>query len=290
MPAKNTKGVVKPSQSSKNAANAEPVGYDHDEGRTALAALQPELEKIKDTELITIRVDVETALLACLAVAGYAQSPGVHAQFARLPKEHFDMAAVDGLGQACSAALFALKAAKKSGVLESEAIIPAEIANEAAEVEGRMQPVCEYLLSDDPEIRPVLDQLRPGTGHRDLANDLIGYAEIYESRHDVVSRDPKHFRPGDAARAKVLAKAILKAISASMSHDEREAYLAYVRSWTLVYRRYEEVRAAGLWLFRADAAKDARFPSLFAVARPNGGRPRKQPAAPAPVVAAAPDH
>ncbi len=164
-----------------------------------------------------------------------------------------------------------------------------------------MQTVCEYHLSDDREMKPLLDLLRPGTGHRDLARDLNGYAKIYEARHAVVSADTKHYRPGDAARAKELAMQIFEALSDAMSHDAREAYSAHVRSWTLAFRRYEEVRAAGLWLFRADPARDELFPSLFAVGRPNGGRPRKSlgadsgdtaegnPAPAAPVDSAAPN-
>ncbi|WP_437896447.1 hypothetical protein [Sorangium sp. So ce124] len=69
------------------------------------------------------------------------------------------------------------------------------------EIEGRMQALFEYHLSDDPVIKPELDRLRPGTGHRDLANDLLGYARIYELRADVVKDDRKLYRAGDAARA-----------------------------------------------------------------------------------------
>ena len=272
MPAKNKKGVVSTSHAQPKV---EPVRFHHDEGKKALVALAPELAKIKDSELVSVRIDVESAVLACKAVAKLVKSPQVYARFARLPGEELDRTALDGLEQACSAAMFAFEAASTSGALESEAKIAEDISSEAAEVEGRMQMVCEYHLSDDREMKPLLDLLRPGTGHRDLAHDLNGYAKIYEARHAVVSADTKHYRAGDAARAKELAMLIQEALSDAMSHDAREAYSAHVRSWTLTFRRYEEVRAAGLWLFRADPAKDELFPSLFAVGRPNGGRPRK---------------
>lgn len=292
MPAKKQNGAVTPSQADSKVVRHKPAKYNQDEGRKALTALGPVLAKIKDSELVTVRVDVETAMLACLGVAGFVQSPEVRARFARLPKEEFDMTALDGLGQACSAAIYALVAAKKSGALESEAKIPVEIANEATEVEARMQAVCEYHLSDDREIKPLLDLLRPGNGHRDLAHDLNGYADIYEARHAVVSADTKHYRPGDSARAKELATILFEAVSESMSRKARDAYDAYVRSWTLAYQRYEAVRSTGLWLFRDDPAKDELFPSLFSVGRPSVGRPRKQPAdavTPAPAEPTTPD-
>jgi hypothetical protein len=127
-----------------------------------------------------------------------------------------------------------------------------------------------------PGLKPELDRLRPGTGHCDLANDLLGYARIYEMRADVVRADRKHCRAGDAARARELAGAVIQRLSAAMTPKARAAYDRYVRVWTLLMQRYDEVRAAGLWLFRKDARAQQRFPSLFAAARPNGGRPRKE--------------
>ena len=44
----------------------------------------------------------------------------------------------------------------------------------------------------------------------------------------------------------------------------------------MLEKSYDEVRATGLWLFRKDPSRDLRFPSLYAAARPNVGRPRKQ--------------
>lgn len=254
-----------------------PAVYHQDEGRKALAALRPKLAAIKDGELVNVRVDVDKAMLAGLAVAGFVLAPKVHERFARLPAEEFDMTALDGLAPACCAAIFALVEAKKSGAMESEAKVPDDVAAEAAEIEARMQKVCEYNLSDDPEIRDILDLLRPGSGHRDLGHDLNGYAGVYEARPDVVSGDKKNYRPGDAKRAKELATVLLQGVSSAWSPQTREAYETHVKTWTLAYKRYEEVRAAGLWLFRDDPAKEKLFPSLFTAGRPSVGRPRKQP-------------
>ena len=187
------------------------------------------------------------------------------------------MACVTGLESACFATLYALAEARAAGALESEALIAPEVAAEAAELEARMQALCEYHFGDDPEIRPELDRLRPGVGHRDLANDLLGYARIYELRAAVVKADSKYHRATDAARARELAGLFIQALSAASTPRARAAFAAYARAWTVLSRRYEEVRAAGLWLFRADATREDRFPSLFVAGRPSVGRPKKAP-------------
>ncbi|MFO0588421.1 MAG: hypothetical protein U0441_12805 [Polyangiaceae bacterium] len=270
--------------------------YHPDEGQSAFTKVTPILLSMTEEELASPQMNIETGVYAALGASAFYKSPTVHARFSRLPKEDFNHAEADGLEQACFAALFAISEARAAGALESDALVDPEIAAEAAEVEERMQTTCEHLLSDDPEIKRQLDRLRPGLGYRDLANDLLGYARIYDQRLDVVKKDPKFYRPGDAARAKELAGKIIQALTEALTPQGRDAYSTCVRAWTLVVRRYEEIRQAGLWLFRKDAQKDQRFPSLYAVGRPGGGRPRKQladitppdaPAAP-PVKLAAP--
>ncbi len=250
--------------------------YDSDEGAKALAALRPRLSAIPPEEVATIRIDVSVATYAALAVARFVQSPDVRSRFAELPKRAFDMTHADDLGRACFATLFSITEAQAEGALDTEAKLPAAIATEATELEKRMQTVCEYQLSDDPQIAPLLAILKPGTGYRDLLNDLKGYVWIYEKRPEAVKLDGKNYRSGDVKRAKEMIGIIGMAFSDAMSPKAWQAYDTYLRAWTLLERSYDEVRSTGLWLFRKDPSRDQRFPSLYAVARPNVGRPRKQ--------------
>ncbi|MEZ4298991.1 MAG: hypothetical protein R3B70_28845 [Polyangiaceae bacterium] len=254
-----------------------PPVYSPAAGKKALAALGPEMAAISDAALGNLRLDVEAATFAALGVAGFVGAPEVKARFLALPDTEFDKVCVTGLESACFATLYAIAEARAAGALETEARIPPELAAEAAEVEGRMQALCEYYFSDDPEIRPELDRLRPGVGHRDLANDLLGYARIYEKRAAAVKVDTRYYRPGDAARAKELAGLFIQALSAASTPRAREAFATYARAWTILSRRYDEVRAAGLWLFRKEAAREERFPSLFVAGRGNVGRPKRAP-------------
>jgi hypothetical protein len=257
----------------EQSGHAPPV-YDPAVGQRELERLAPLLASLRESELAAPRVDVDAATFAALAVAGLVSAPEVRARFARLPKEELDPASYEGLSRACFAMLYALGEARAAGVLETEATIAAPVLSEAAELEQRMQRLCEYHLADDPVIGPELDRLRPGVGHRDLANDLLGYARIYELRAEVVKADPKHYREGDAPRARELAGVMIQALSAAMSPKARSAYDRYVRVWAVLERRYAEVRAAGLWLFRNDGRKESLFPSLFAAGRTAAKRRR----------------
>jgi len=250
--------------------------YNSDEGAKALAALRPVLDALPAEEVGTIRLDVSVAAYAALAVARYVQSPDVRPRFAALPTGAFDMTHADELGQTCFAALYAITEAQAEGALDTEAQLPPAIAAEATELEKRMQTVCEYQLSDDPQIAPLLAILRPGTGYRDLLNDLKGYVWIYEKRPEAVKLDGKNYRPEDLKRAKEMIGIIGLAFSDAMSPKAWQAYDTYLRVWTLLERSYDEVRSTGLWLFRKDPNRELRFPSLYAAARPNVGRPRKQ--------------
>jgi hypothetical protein len=269
------KKVSSPAPVKSQSAAYEPPAYHPDAGKNALLALTHDLDALSESAFVTLRVDVEAATYAALGVAGFVADPEVHARFARLPKEELDLGCVDGLESACFATLYALGEARAAGALATDIKVPPETAAEAAKVEGRMQAVCEYYLSDDEEIKPELDRLRPGTGNRDIANDLLGYARIYDLRAEVVKADSKNYRPDDAAKARELAGKIIQALSASMTPKARVAYDRYVRAWTWLNQRYDEVRVAGLWLYRREARKEQRFPSLFAAARPGGGRPKK---------------
>jgi hypothetical protein len=260
------------------SAAEEPSGapplYSRAAGKEALAAIAPALDRIDGTQTATVRVDVQIATYAALGVVGFVSSLEVRRRFAALPAKEFDIANLDGLEPACFAMLYAHAEARAAGALEDSARLPAPLAAEAAELEERMQAVCEYQLADDPELKPELDRLRPGVGYRDLANDLMGYARLYELRPHAVKGDRKHYRERDAARAEELAGMILQTFSATTSRAPA-AYDLYVRVWTLLTQRYDEVRAAGLWLFRKDPRAEQRFPSLFSAGRPNAGRPRK---------------
>jgi hypothetical protein len=74
----------------------------------------------------------------------------------------------------------------------------------------------------------------------DRADDLIGYAKIYEAKHAVVAKDTK-YKPTHVADARRLAGEIIAALSNTMSPKAREEYDLLRRAWTLLSKMYVEL-------------------------------------------------
>ena len=81
--------------------------------------------------------------------------------------------------------------------------------------------------------------------------------------------------------ARKAAHAIL-ALASAQNGDHKKSLDLSARAWTLLATHYEEVRAAGLFLFRSDDG-DARFPSVVTAGRAAAKRaPAPAPTAPPP--------
>lgn len=247
---------------------SKPTTYDPALGKAALAALAPRLDSLRPDELVSTRADIEKAALAALAASTFANEPALHARFHKQDDAgEFDLAKLDSLPELSFAVLFALGEWRTHRDAVSEAKIPATLVAEATTLESRMQDLCEYHFRDDPAVRAELDRLRPGGGYSDLADDLLGYARIYEEHLSVVAANPKHYRPTDIDDARRIAGELLAALSTSMSPKARKAHDTLARAFTLLHRAYEDVRAVGLYLLRNDPASASNFPSLFTAAR-----------------------
>ena len=263
------------------AAPGQPRHYDPSLGKLALNDLAPRLKALQNEEILSTRIDLDAAALAALATYTRATAPALRSRF---QKQHeigeFDIAHLDDLEDLAFAVLFAHAEANATRASESGAKLPAALVERAIELEERMQALCEYHFRDDPEIAAELDRLRPGSGHRDLATDLNGYARIYEIRKDIVAQDKKHYRDTDMEDARAVAGVILNLLSAGSSSKARAAQDTLARAWTLLSRSYDEVRIVGLYFLRHNHEKHRFFPSLF-VASKNMPVSRKRSKAPA---------
>jgi hypothetical protein len=243
-----------------------------------LDTFRPRLEAIPAEKLAVPRLAVRDASLAALGV--YAFVTQVVAVYERFKKLHqigeFNIANIEDLKAAAFLVLYAHTQAEAAGAFQTDVKVPAKLAQEAAEVEKRMQALCEYKFKRDPEIAPLLALLSPGTGYGDIAGDLFGYADIYDMRPAEVPLDTTNYRPTDAAGARRIAGEIMAHLSAGMSPKARDAYELMKRAWTLLLQIYFEVREVGLCLLRHDPRRNEWLPSLFAAGRT--GRPRKKKA------------
>lgn len=262
-----------------------PAPYDPEQAKKTLDALRPALDALDPTTLTTTRLDLRGAALGALAVHAFVtQTPSLHARFKQLDAAgEFNLENLGHLKDGAFLVLYTFSQAEAAGAFATEAKAPPALIKQAAEIEARMQALCEYRFGRDPEIIPLLDQLRPGQGHQDLAMDLLGYADIYAARSKEVAADTTNYRPTDLAEARRLAGEILSHLSAAQSPRARDAYDLLQRAWTWLLRVYTEVQEVGRCLLRYDPRREERFPSLFAAGKV--GRSRKKTAdgpAPAP--------
>ena len=249
--------------------------YDAVKAKALVETYRPRLTAIDPSRIITPRLDVDAAARALLAVhATVTQAPGLYAQLQQLDAaKQIDIASVDSLGDLTMVLMFAYREATEAGAFKTSAKIPEALDTASATLEAEMQKVCEHNFGDHPVHGVVLDTLHPGTSYLDRANDLLGYAKIYEAEPVNVAKDTK-YKTTHVTDARKLAGEILAALSAAMTPKAREWYDLLQRAWTLTTKMYFEVQEAGTFLLRYDPRREERFPSLYAVAR-GGGRPKK---------------
>ncbi len=247
--------------------------YDPDEAKALADALRPRLAAIAPDRIVIPRVDVAVTARVLLTVHAFVTgAAGVYDSFSQLAKAGlFDISNVDQLRDVMCVVLYAHREAEAAGAFKTNAKIPPALDEASAQVEREMQSVLEHNFAEHPTHGPVLAQLRPGTSYADRAGDLLGYAQIYEAEHAVVSKDTK-YKPTHLADAKKHAGAIYAALGQSMTPQARAWADLLWRAWTLGSAMYFEVRETGLYLHRYDPLREQRFPSVFVVGRPGVGQ------------------
>ncbi|MDC0749053.1 hypothetical protein [Polyangium mundeleinium] len=252
--------------------------FDPIQGKQAFDTLLPRYKAMPVESLSVVNADAGLVAVAALGLSARASEPKLLARYKSLPASEFDASLVALLPTAAWACWYAATEDQKARALSTEAKLPVELVQKALAIEARMQACCEYHLNDHPEVGPYLAMLRGGTGHRDLAADLLGYASVYRDHYDALSIDKKHFRSTDADDAVKVAEEILATLGARLGPEARAAADDLARAFTLLLDTYEEIASAGRWLLRHEPAPEKTFPSLFSVVRSRaGGRGKKKP-------------
>jgi hypothetical protein len=257
--------------------------------RAAFERVAERLAGILADEVALPNVDVGTAVVGLMPVARRAAGESMRPRFASLPAAEFDIRNVDELETFLRAArhaqsLHATATATRPDVLR----VPAELTAEANEVKGRMQRVTTYYFDDHPVYGAEVAAIRSGTGYLDLAQDLSRYARLYRQEAETVRSDRRHYREGDAALAESLADRLFDALGLGAG-GRTESADTLGRTWTLLRRTYEEVAAAGRWLWRHEGG-DELFPTIHVASRAHApatrpkadadAAPREEPVAP----------
>jgi hypothetical protein len=247
-------------------------GIDPEAAPRAFEELLPLLDA-QTEDRNAINTSIAKAIICAASVGRMVKQPEVRALFASLPATHFDMLHVDRLESAAMATWYAELCLRTASTMVSSAKLPEAVVAEATALKQRMFRVAEYNLDHIQEVVNELRSIRPGTGHIDLANDLMRLAVIFLAHADRLSLDTQRYQAGDTESARRHAHSIYQVLG-----DGRESNARYwgdylSRAWTLLVTTYDEVSAAGRWLYRHDNG-EARFPSLYAIGRQ---RRSKQP-------------
>lgn len=236
----------------------------------AFEALLPLLDA-QTEQRSAITTSIAKAIICAASVGRMVKLPEVRVLFASLPVTHFDMQHIDRLESAAMATWYAELCLRTASTMVSSAKLPEAVVAEATAVKQRMFRVAEYNLEHIPEVATELGSIRGGNGHIDLANDLMRLAVIFQAHADRLSLDTQRYQPGDTDSARRYAHSIYQVLGDGRQSNARYWGDYLSRAWTLLVTTYDEVSAAGRWLYRHDNG-EARFPSLYAIGRQRRSR------------------
>lgn len=238
--------------------------------RQAFEAKWDELKAIAPTELRVVRSNLQKMAMTVVGLLERDSAPerrGVFERYAALGI--YDLTLFDRLPQVALAAWYVRRQQQRAIFAASGAVVSNEDVALAYEVRGRMVGVLEHWHGDRHDVAIELAQVRQGSGHQDLANDLDTLAEMYV-RDDVrplIERDVKRYRASDVSEALRLATIIAASLGlVDEGEVERLTELAR-RTATLLVREYEEHARCGRFFFGKSEDVAVTYPSIFAAVR-----------------------
>ena len=247
--------------------------------KKAYEAMTPRMNALAKDQLSLLNVDAQESAIIALSVSRFLAEPEPGARFALLHAKTFAPAHLADLATIALAVSHAYVELQSARAQTSEARLPVSLVDAASEVKERMLECTEYLFKRHAVLSREITSIRLGSGYRDLASDLIRLARVYEDNKATVEKDPLNYRAADAAEARTRAQEILTTLGEAQSAEEKRCVASLTRAWTLLRTTYDEVQAAGYFLYRHEEP-EAKFPSLYASS--GAGRPKKarEPAPP----------
>lgn len=240
------------------------MAVDLERGRAILAEWAPKLAEATPKSLRGVSID-KLALALIGLVQGLTED-GHRARFDALVAHGWSIDALDEIEPLCLAILACVEELATIEVSATGARLPADLQDEAPALRARMMKVLRYWFADDAAVNAQLDDIRSGTGYRDLALDLGRLAELYKAHSATLAADTHLYDAADATRARALSNSVLDAIALT-AEDQRVLKQDQLRRlFALLDARYAEMRAAGRFLLR-DADGDARFPGVRVLSR-----------------------
>lgn len=240
----------------------------------ALAAVAPELTALHRDQLAVINIDIPQSVSIALGVIDglKALRPSV---VQKLP-EH-DIAQYDKLETYALAAWYA----------HLVYLPPAGPANPLKVLLEEAGPLRANLLGDGDALarrgyldQALLDEIRAGQGHIDVANDLVALSALFADNWDEI-KGRTAATELEVARAAELGPLLLAALGVrehGPAPGPTDAADRRARAFTLFVRAYDQARRAVIYLRWDEGDADAYAPSLY---RGRGGRGSASSSSPA---------
>jgi hypothetical protein len=239
-----------------------------EKARLAFEAMLPSLDV--QNELRRANTGLDRAIIFGASTGRMVQQPEVLARFASLPAGEFDIQHALRLEPAALATWYASLMLRSASVTVGVKI-PEHVMAKATAIKHLMLKVLEYNLGHDANLIAELADIREGTGYVDLASDLVRLATLYQAHAADLATDVRHYQADDAETAGRTAQAIHQVLGDGRDTSARYWSNYLPRAWSLLVTTYEEVSAAGRWLFRHENG-EARFPSLYTIGRQRRSR------------------
>ena len=246
---------------------------------------RPAIEALAANDAKTPTIDVQEAAVVVLGIESLLRVPETKVKIAALVKLGLvDGKLLDALPDVARAAWFSRYRLLQVSATHSEAALPMTLVEKAFALRRRMLKTLDYHLDEDAEAVLRLNAIRLGSGHLDLANDLLATADFYRERKSDIEHDQRNYRKTDEADARRLADKILRLLGAVTTPEQTLWKNNQARAFTLLLSHYEEARRAGRFLFYYEEG-ERLFPSLFSAVRsapaPRAEKPAAEPPAPA---------
>lgn len=251
-----------------------------DAARASFQVVEPALASVSDDKIIPLPAqpaEVKHALVTALQVAELLSDPEVQTRFGLLPRSLFEPATVGTFIHAVGAVWHCRNELDAATAAQGEVTLPEPLAVKAHELRHRMLRVVTHYFEDDDKRAPEIKPIGRKKGHRALVSDLQKLAEIYDAEKAMIERDPKHYRATDVSDARAVATEVAAALESARGEAEKSWNDRLVRAFTLMLHTYEEVQAAGMFLFRREGAGE-RFPGIHTARKARGPKGRKDDA------------
>lgn len=143
----------------------------------------------------------------------------------------------------------------------------AQLVPEATMMKKTLLPAAEYLWGNEPELGPKVAAIRSGSGHLDLADDLMSLATLFMDHWtdvDGKSRVTKN----QLGRARELGMEIVKTVAPKdEARPVSDARDLRNRAGTYLRQACEEIRAAAAFMYRKTPDAMDRYPAPYSPKR-----------------------